>query len=110
MYGNAFRVLSRLFKVDADMSRPQTRKVFEVCIRPQLPKKRPGVFNQAELDLGSSYMSASHPVPAHSPVRALYASFRDGVLQDTPVKTKKPRPVIHRYLSCEFRSKAGTCL
>ena len=79
-------------------------------IRPLMPKERPGDFNQAVMDLGSSYMSASHPDPAHSPVRAFDASFRDGVVQDYPVKTKKPRPVIHRYFALVIRSKAGYLL
>lgn len=108
--GNAFRVFARLFKVDADIARPQTRKVFDDLIRPLMPKERPGDFNQAVMDLGSSYMSASHPDPAHSPVRAFDASFRDGVVQDYPVKTKKPRPVIHRYFALVIRSKAGYLL
>ncbi|MDG3062618.1 A/G-specific adenine glycosylase [Lacticaseibacillus casei] len=105
--GNAFRVFARLFKVDADIARPQTRQVFYDLIRPLIPKDRPGDFNQAVMDLGSSYMSASHPDPEHSPVRDFDASYRDGVVADYPVKTKKPRPVVHRYFALVVRSDAG---
>ena len=108
--GNAFRVFARLFKVDADIARPQTRQLFYELIQPLMPVDRPGDFNQAVMDLGSSYMSATHPDPAHSPVRAFDASFRDGVVLDYPVKTKKPRPIVHQYFALVIRSDAGYLL
>lgn len=108
--GNAFRVFARLFKVDADIARPQTRQIFFDLIQPLMPKDRPGDFNQAVMDLGSSYMSANHPDPAHSPVRDFDASYRDGVVSAYPVKTKKPRPVLHRYFALVIRSEKGYLL
>ena len=108
--GNAFRVFARLFKVDADIARPQTRQIFFDLIQPLMPKDRPGDFNQAVMDLGSTYMSANHPDPAHSPVRDFDASYRDGVVSAYPVKTKKPRPVLHRYFALVIRSEKGYLL
>lgn len=90
--GNAFRVFARLLEIDDDIARPQTRAVFEKVIARIIDPDRPGDFNQAIMDLGSSYMSAANPDSAHSPVRAFNQAYLDGVEDGYPVKTKKPRP------------------
>ncbi|MCT3583129.1 A/G-specific adenine glycosylase, partial [Levilactobacillus brevis] len=48
--GNAFRVFSRLLLIDADIAKPQTRKLFEQVIQPIVDPQRPGAFNQAIMD------------------------------------------------------------
>lgn len=90
--GNAFRVFARLLKIDADITKPQTRAIFEQVITKIISKKRPGDFNQAIMDLGSSYMSAKNPDSEHSPVKQFNQAYLDGVEEKYPVKTKKPRP------------------
>lgn len=95
--GNAFRVFARLLKIDDDIAKPQTRQVFERVISRVMSKERPGDFNQAIMDLGSSYMTAKNPDSEHSPVKAFNQAYLDGVELDYPVKTKKPRPVEVAY-------------
>ncbi|WP_288530960.1 A/G-specific adenine glycosylase [uncultured Secundilactobacillus sp.] len=91
--GNAFRVFSRLLEIDDDIAKPKTRAVFESVIQRMMPADRPGDFNQAIMDLGSSYMTAKKPDSAHSPVKAFNQAYLDGIEDRFPVKTKKPRPV-----------------
>lgn len=95
--GNAFRVFARLLKIDDDIAKPQTRQVFEQVISRVISQERPGDFNQAIMDLGSSYMTAKNPDSDHSPVKAFNQAYLDGVELDYPVKTKKPRPVEVAY-------------
>ncbi|WP_461243414.1 A/G-specific adenine glycosylase [Secundilactobacillus muriivasis] len=95
--GNAFRVFARLLKIDDDIAKPQTRQVFEQVISRVISQERPGDFNQAIMDLGSSYMTAKNPDSEHSPVKAFNQAYLDGVELDYPVKTKKPRPVEVAY-------------
>ncbi|MFD1421440.1 A/G-specific adenine glycosylase [Lactiplantibacillus songbeiensis] len=97
--GNAFRVFSRLLEIDADIAKPQTRQLFEKVIARIIPKDRPGDFNQAIMDLGSSYMTARNPDSAHSPVKDFNQAYLDGKELDYPVKTKKPRPVPVDYVA-----------
>lgn len=105
--GNAFRVFSRLLLIDADIAKPQTRKLFEQVIHPIVDPQRPGAFNQAIMDLGSSYMTAKNSDPAHSPVRAFDASYRENCVADFPVKTKAPRPRPVPYYGLIVTSPAG---
>ncbi|MCI1985854.1 MAG: A/G-specific adenine glycosylase [Lactobacillus sp.] len=99
--GNAFRVFARLFCVPDDIAQPKTRAVFDQLIRQVIDPKRPGDFNQAIMDLGSSYMAAKDPDPAHSPVAEFDESWQTGRVMDFPVKTKKkrPRPVLYYALA-----------
>lgn len=97
--GNAFRVFARLLKIDDDIAKPQTRQVFENVISRIMSKERPGDFNQAIMDLGSSYMSAKQPDSKHSPVKQFNQAYLDGVEDQYPVKTKKPRPVVVAYFA-----------
>ena len=97
--GNAYRVFSRLLKIDADIAQPKSRKIFYDAILPIVDPDRPGDFNQAIMDLGSSYMTAKNPNSEDSPVRAFNAAYRDGVEMAYPVKTKKQKPVKQLYMA-----------
>lgn len=105
--GNAFRVFARLFCIEDDIAQPKTRKVFDDVIRQVIDPKRPGDFNQAIMDLGSSYMSAKDPDPEHSPVADFDESFKTGRVLDFPVKTKKKPPVVVPYYALVVQSPAG---
>ncbi|GHP12820.1 A/G-specific adenine glycosylase [Lentilactobacillus fungorum] len=105
--GNAFRVFSRLLEIDDDIAKPQTRKVFEKVINRIISKERPGDFNQAIMDLGASYMTATNYETAKSPVKAFNQSYLDGVEAHYPVKTKKKRPVPVDYFGLVIHSNQG---
>lgn len=105
--GNAFRVFARLFKIDADIAQPKTRKVFFELGLKIIDQKRPGDFNQAIMDLGSSYMTAKNYDSVHSPVREFNAAFADGTEDFYPVKTKAPKPKPITYFALAIKSPAG---
>ncbi|HJE87275.1 A/G-specific adenine glycosylase [Levilactobacillus brevis] len=108
--GNAFRVFARLLMIDADIAKPKTRQLFTTIIQPIVDPQRPGAFNQAIMDLGSSYMTAKNPDPEHSPVKAFDASYRAGRVLDFPVKTRAPRPKPVAYYGLIIQSPAGYLL
>lgn len=108
--GNAFRVFSRLLEIDADIAKPQTRQLFEQVIAKIIPVDRPGDFNQAIMDLGSSYMTARNPDSEHSPVKAFNQAYLDGKELAYPVKTKKPRPVPVDYVAVMAKVPTGEWL
>lgn len=108
--GNAFRVFARLLMIDADIAKPKTRALFTDIIQPIVDPQRPGAFNQAIMDLGSSYMTAKNPDPEQSPVWRFDASYRAGRVLDFPVKTKAPRPKLMPYYGLIIHSPAGYLL
>ncbi|MFC4761073.1 A/G-specific adenine glycosylase [Fructobacillus durionis] len=108
--GNFFRVFSRLLKIDDDIAKPKTRKVFYNAVEPIVDPERPGDFNQAIMDLGTSYMKTVDPDTLHSPVRKYNAAYRDGVEDQYPVKTKKKKPVLQRYQALVIYNEKGELL
>ncbi len=105
--GNAFRVFSRLFCLPDDITQPKTRQVFDRLIRRLIDPDRPGDFNQAIMDLGSSYMRAKDPDPAHSPVVEFDESYRTGTVLAYPVRTKKKPPKTLAYYALAIHSPEG---
>lgn len=108
--GNFFRVFSRLLKIDDDIAKPKTRRVFYDIVEPIVDPERPGDFNQAIMDLGTSYMKTKDPDTLHSPVKKYNAAYRDGVEEQYPVKTKKKKPVLQRYQALVVENEAGDLL
>lgn len=108
--GNFFRVFSRLLKIDDDIAKPKTRRVFYDAVAPIVDPKRPGDFNQAIMDLGTSYMKTNDPDTLHSPVVKYNAAFRDGVEDEYPVKTKKKKPIVQRYQALVLYNESGDLL
>ncbi|HAT55187.1 MAG TPA: A/G-specific adenine glycosylase [Lactobacillus sp.] len=105
--GNAFRVFGRLLTIDDDITKPATRKLFEATIDKIIDPNRPGDFNQAIMDLGSSYMTAKNPNVEQSPVKEFDQSYKTGHVLDYPVKTAKPRPVPVDYIALVVNTPDG---
>ncbi|AMB99569.1 A/G-specific adenine glycosylase [Aerococcus urinaehominis] len=101
--GNAMRVLARLFAIDADIAVAKNRKIFEEIGSYLIDYNRPGDFNQAIMDLGSSYCSYKNPQPELSPIRAYNLSTLNGTTLAYPVKSKqkKARDVYYQALLIE---------
>ncbi|MEP6805268.1 MAG: A/G-specific adenine glycosylase [Flavobacterium sp.] len=51
--GNVFRVLSRYFDIESDISLPATKKEFTELARELMPKDNPAIFNQAIMEFGA---------------------------------------------------------
>lgn len=105
--GNAFRVYARLFKIDADIAQPKTRNLFFDLGNELIDPIRPGDFNQAIMDLGSSFMSAKNYDSENSPVKGFNASYADGTEDFYPVKTKAKKAKPITYFAVSIGSPAG---
>ncbi|HEY9897569.1 MAG TPA: A/G-specific adenine glycosylase [Pantanalinema sp.] len=93
--GNVFRVLSRLFLVEDDIARPQSRKRFEDLTARLIPTGGARWFNQALMELGATVCTPRQAACASCPLAALCGAKAAGRVEELPVKSKKapPRPV-----------------
>lgn len=115
--GNMFRVFARLLKIDADIAQPSSRKLFYERILPIVDPVRPGDFNQAVMDLGTSLMRAKAETKSESPFARFNLSYQDGTELTYPIKTKKTKQIPKFYaaiisetsgaLAYEQRPKTG---
>lgn len=90
--GNVMRVVSRLFEIDDDIAKASSRKIFEEAMYAIIHQKRPGDFNQAMMDLGSSICTPTSPNCVACPLQAYCLSYKNGTMTNFPVKTKKLKP------------------
>lgn len=89
--GNVFRVLSRYFNIDSDISDGKTKKEFQNLAQEVLPLDNPALFNQAIMEFG-----ALQCVPKNPNCEDCIFSSSCGALQKKrvaklPVKSKKTK-------------------
>lgn len=103
--GNIIRVVSRLFKIDADITKANSRKIFDEAMRTIMDKERPGDFNQAMMDLGSAICTPKTPKCESCPIQAYCFGFKDQSMLNYPVKTKKSKPKDVYYIGTIIENK-----
>lgn len=99
--GNVFRVLSRLFAVDEPVNSTKGKKTFTELAAQLLDPKQPGMHNQAIMELGALVCKPRQPLCEECPVRLHCLAYKNGTVNEYPVKIKKNKPR-DRYLSYIF--------
>ena len=95
--GNALRIFSRILAVDGEINKASTKKKITQEVRRVLPENRPGDFNQALMDLGSSVcIPNGEPFCEKCPWEAVCQAHKLGRETDFPVKAKKKRRKIEK--------------
>lgn len=94
--GNVFRVLSRIFDIEADIADAKNRKIFENTANEILPKSKSAIFNQSIMEFGALQCS---PIPKceNCPASLQCYAFINKKQQELPVKTKKTKVKILYY-------------
>ncbi len=89
--GNFYRVLSRVFADDFDISQPSAFKYFTELALLMMPEQKAGDFNQAIMDLGSEICKPKNPLCEICPLNEDCLAFQSGNIQQFPVKLKKTK-------------------
>lgn len=93
--GNVRRVLCRVFGIQDPVDRAPGLRAVEARAGDLVPEDRPGDFNQALMDLGSSVCTPRAPRCSACPLQGLCAAEEDGDPEALPVKEKR-KPVPRR--------------
>lgn len=105
--GNAYRVYSRLFGLDKDISDSNAHKFFFDFAIDKMSKERAGDFNEAIMELGATVCFPTSPTCMFCPVQKECVAFQTGNVEKYPVKTKKVK-VKKRYLHYYFIQNTTT--
>ncbi len=87
--GNFYRVLSRIFADDFDVSSSKAHQYFYNLALLIMPDEKPGDFNQAIMDIGSEVCKPKNPNCEGCPIKENCLAFASGNVQDFPIKSKK---------------------
>lgn len=91
--GNVLRVFSRLFCITQDITRLQAKRAIREVVEQEVPEDRPGDFNQAIMDLGSSVCTPKQPRCDRCPVTEKCLAYQQGCQDALPVRKKSTPPI-----------------
>ena len=94
--GNVFRVLSRFFDVETDISSATAKKEFAALAKELMPKDHPALFNQAIMEFGALQCVPKNPNCSICVFSSNCAALQKNKVHLLPVKTKKTK-VRNRY-------------
>jgi len=94
--GNVFRVLSRYFNVETDISSATAKKEFASLAKEIMPINNPALFNQAIMEFGALQCVPKNPNCAICIFSSSCAALQQHKVQLLPIKTKKTK-VRNRY-------------
>ena len=113
--GNFYRVLSRLFKDDYDISSSKAFEYFSELSQLIMPQGKAGDFNQAMMDIGSEICKPKNPICSECPLSEFCMAYATGTITDFPVKKKKVEvkdlALTYYYINCKEKflvKKRGT--
>lgn len=87
--GNVYRVYARFFGIDLPINTPAAFKHFKEIAQQSLPKKDPGTFNQAVMELGALECVPQNPNCQNCPLVKGCKAFQLQLQSQLPVKPKK---------------------
>ncbi len=94
--GNVYRVLSRIFGLEADISSPNGKKVFTELANKLLPDNNYAVHNQAIMEFGALQCTPKSPNCELCPFIDICIAFKNNTQSTLPVNLKKLK-IINRY-------------
>lgn len=96
--GNVYRVLSRVFGIDTDISSGTAKKQFTELAASLMPKKQASEFNQAMMEFGALQCVPKSPDCGICIFNTDCVAFNTGRVGQLPVKLKKTK-VTNRYFN-----------
>lgn len=96
--GNVFRVLSRYFNIDSDISDGKTKKKFQNLAQEVLPNNNPALFNQAIMEFGALQCVPQNPNCNSCIFSSSCAALQYNKVTQLPVKSKKTK-VTNKYFN-----------
>lgn len=96
--GNVYRVLSRIFQVETDISNTSAKKEFQELALALMPTKQPALFNQAIMEFGALQCVPKNPNCSSCVFNSTCLALKNNKVAMLPVKTKKTK-VTNRFFN-----------
>ncbi len=96
--GNVFRVLSRYFDIQTDISSSGAKKEFTALANELIPNNQPDLFNQAIMEFGALQCVPKNPNCESCIFNSSCAALQKKKVNQLPIKTKKTK-VSNRFFN-----------
>ena len=87
--GNVFRVLSRIFGIEAPIDSTKGKKIFKQLADQLLDQKDPASYNQAIMEFGALQCTPKSPNCGSCPFQEFCYAYNHGIIDILPRKAKK---------------------
>lgn len=87
--GNVYRVLSRVFGIQNDISDTKSQKIFQDFANHLIHTTEPATFNQAIMDFGAIHCTPKSPACGICPMHGFCYAFNENKINELPLKSKK---------------------
>ncbi len=103
--GNVFRVLSRLYGIKTGITSAAGKKLFRLKAQEILNHKKPGIHNQAMMELGALICLPRNPLCNQCPLNMRCYAYKYRLVNELPVKkvNGKTRERYFHYLHISYR-------
>ncbi|WP_137401456.1 A/G-specific adenine glycosylase [Echinicola rosea] len=101
--GNVFRVLSRYFGIDTDISSPKGKRQFQTLANELIPGDQPDEYNQAIMEFGALQCTPKKANCGHCPLKDSCYAYANGQVEALPVKIKKTKVTTRAFLYHEVK-------
>ncbi len=108
--GNATRVLARLFRVEDNVTTPRGRSQIQETAEAVVDPGRPGDFNAALMDLGSTVCTPRQPACDACPFRGLCLARAAGLQASLPRTPPRRKPATAAVAFAYIRVRGRTLL
>ena len=95
--GNVFRVLSRVFNIETDISNASAKKEFQALALELMNNENPALFNQAIMEFGALQCVPKNPSCENCIFNTSCLALKNNKVNVLPFKSKKTK-VVNRYL------------
>jgi A/G-specific adenine glycosylase len=104
--GNVYRVLARVFNLDLPINTTHGKRAFAGAADEYLNRAKPGMHNQAMMELGATVCTPRSPKCGECPLRISCIAHRENAVAKLPVKIAA-RPPKERFLAYFLAEEDG---
>ncbi|SET71189.1 A/G-specific adenine glycosylase [Salinibacillus kushneri] len=108
--GNVMRVISRILRIEEDIAKAKTRKIFEGIITEIISQHDPSSFNQGLMELGALVCKPKNPVCHECPLQVHCQAYKHDLQQTLPIKSTSKAQKTKRYAVLMIRNDNGEIL
>ena len=103
--GNVMRVLSRVLKIEDNISEQRVRKQFEAHVRELISIEDPSSFNQGIMELGALVCTPRAPMCMLCPVQEYCRAYAEGIEEQLPIKAKAKKKTSIPYITLLIKNQ-----
>ena len=108
--GNILRIITRLYAIKNDIRLSTTRNMVQKKMNRLIYKKKPGLFNEAMMELGATICIPKNPLCNHCPIIMFCRTYKQNLQNEIPFKSPPPEKPYYSGFSFILYNENKICI